>query len=232
MAIHRIQLDDHNNRRQSYHGHNDNATTDLTGSASSSSSTFAANVEQHCHSSSINTCLPCGACSCCEDVCGEPTCQDCFHNENVNNDNSQQKQDERCCFERRGHRAARGPGPQQGHPSSCASSNNGRKSTYTMCEIRRHNTTESAWLVAGNDIYDVTEYMTVHPGGSSSLLKKSGGVVDCTRDLNFHSRKGQKLWQKYHVGKVVECPGTQAQRRSKQKDLSVVEKDWWKFWEY
>mmetsp|Transcript_10782 Transcript_10782/g.25694 ORF Transcript_10782/g.25694 Transcript_10782/m.25694 type:complete len:227 (+) Transcript_10782:273-953(+) len=226
MAIHRTQLDDHNNRRQSYHGHNDNATTDLTGPASSS--TFAANVvEHHCQSSSP-ICLPCGACRCCEDGCGEPTCEDCFHNENVNND-SQQK-DERWCFERRRLEVGGGARQQQGHPSSCTSSNR-RKSTYTMCEIRRHNTTESAWLVAGNDIYDVTEYMTVHPGGSSSLLKKSGGVVDCTRDLNFHSRKGQKLWQKYHVGKVGECPGTRRAQQSKQKVVSAVEKDWWKFWE-
>jgi cytochrome b involved in lipid metabolism len=92
---------------------------------------------------------------------------------------------------------------------------------------------QSAWIVAGQDIYDVTEYMNIHPGGSTSLLKKSGGLVDCTRDLNFHSKRGQKLWQQYHVGKVIPCPSQANQSPHNNKpgnNMVAVGGDWWKFW--
>jgi cytochrome b involved in lipid metabolism len=167
--------------------------------------------------SSLDRCFPCGACRCCEgDTCGEPVCEDCVattvqQSEHIFKSVCPISSSEKCF--------------------DCQRQN---RSSYTMCEIRRHNTTESAWIVAGNDIYDVTEYMNIHPGGSTSLLKKSGGVVDCSRDLHFHSKKGQKLWQKYYIGKVVACPYSST-LSSSQKEIKTttrfVEKEWWKFWE-
>lgn len=95
----------------------------------------------------------------------------------------------------------------------------GASRCYTLCEVRRHSTGESAWLVAGDDIYDATEYLNSnqHPGGKVSILKKAGGVADCAEDLHFHSRNGRKMWQKYHVGKLVPCKG-------------LHERQWWQFW--
>ncbi len=31
--------------------------------------------------------------------------------------------------------------------------------------------------------------------------------MDCTRDLNFHSSKAKTLWEKFHIGYLVPCPG-------------------------
>lgn len=89
---------------------------------------------------------------------------------------------------------------------------------FSMEEVKRHNTAESAWLVAGDKIYDATEYIRIHPGGERSILRKSGGVCDCTEDFLFHSKSGQKLWQKYYVGKLKLAPGSTADRL------------WWQFW--
>jgi cytochrome b involved in lipid metabolism len=76
---------------------------------------------------------------------------------------------------------------------------------YTPCQIRRHNTVKSAWLVAGDTVYDATAYITSHPGGTESILKRAGGVKDVTRDLNFHSASGQRLFQKCKLGRVRVC---------------------------
>lgn len=89
--------------------------------------------------------------------------------------------------------------------------------TYTMCEIRRHANASSAWLVAGCNVYDATEYINKHPGGAQSILKKCGGACDCTADLNFHSKSGKKVWEKYRIGKVRQC----GMRNDKL---------WWMFW--
>lgn len=94
---------------------------------------------------------------------------------------------------------------------------------YTRSEIKRHDTERSAWIVAGDDIYDVTDYVEHHPGGKYSIMKKIGGVVDCTQDMMFHSKSGQKYWKQFLIGKVTKIPS---------KNGHPVEKEWWKFWEW
>mmetsp|Transcript_20963 Transcript_20963/g.45453 ORF Transcript_20963/g.45453 Transcript_20963/m.45453 type:complete len:178 (-) Transcript_20963:72-605(-) len=78
--------------------------------------------------------------------------------------------------------------------------------TYSMCQLRRHNHGDSAWILCGNTIYDATTYIRSHPGGMEAILRKSGGAVDCTEDLRFHSKRAQKEWKKYKVGTLCHCP--------------------------
>ena len=40
-------------------------------------------------------------------------------------------------------------------------------------------------------------FLYSHPGGYDSIAKKNG--LDCTRDFNFHSKKGQHLWENFLV---------------------------------
>ena len=89
-------------------------------------------------------------------------------------------------------------------PSSAFVSRGGEK-YYTICQVRRHNTKESAWLVAGDTIYDATPYVNTHPGGETSILRKAGGAEDVSRDLHFHSPTGKRMFQRYKIGKLREC---------------------------
>uniref|UniRef100_A0A7S3K3K6 Cytochrome b5 heme-binding domain-containing protein n=1 Tax=Aureoumbra lagunensis TaxID=44058 RepID=A0A7S3K3K6_9STRA len=76
---------------------------------------------------------------------------------------------------------------------------------FTRCEIRRHSTAESCWLVAGSTIYDVTSFIPRHPAGTYSIVRNAGGR-DCTEDLAFHSGKAQKLWNQHKIGRLMLCP--------------------------
>mmetsp|Transcript_17075 Transcript_17075/g.25493 ORF Transcript_17075/g.25493 Transcript_17075/m.25493 type:complete len:396 (-) Transcript_17075:197-1384(-) len=81
--------------------------------------------------------------------------------------------------------------------------------TMTKCQMKRYNNKQNGIYIQCNDemIYDVTSYIDHHPGGINSILRRSGGAVDCTRDMNFHSSNAKKLWKKFHIGYLVECPG-------------------------
>jgi cytochrome b involved in lipid metabolism len=68
----------------------------------------------------------------------------------------------------------------------------------------------------------VTEYLRIHPGGKTSILRKAGGAQDCTEDLHFHSKKGQKLWKSYHIGKIRECPASRNDSSGKPLKWPVV----------
>lgn len=106
--------------------------------------------------------------------------------------------------------------------TSSASDDSIRLHYYTRAEIKQHSTEASAWIVAGENVYDVTDYIEHHPGGKYSIMKKTGGAVDCTRDLKFHSKSGQKYWDQFLIGKVTKIPS---------KNGLPVEKEWWRFWE-
>lgn len=79
--------------------------------------------------------------------------------------------------------------------------------SFTMCQVRRHNDEESAWLIAGKVVYDATPYIRCHPGGKMSIMKFSGGAKDCTDDMNFHSKKAIRAWKKNRVGQLRRCTG-------------------------
>jgi hypothetical protein len=139
----------------------------------------------------------CDACVDCPDTCGQPQCLPCTY--------KAEEAEHSCC------------------PVVKGKDKNG---CYTMCQVRRHNHAESAWLVAGDAIYDVTSYMNSHPGGVESILRKAGGAQDCSKDLLFHSKAGIKAWKKYKVGKLRDC-------KCDTEDSSVDEEmkqHWWMDW--
>lgn len=98
-----------------------------------------------------------------------------------------------------------------------------RRSTvryFTMCQVRRHNSLDSAWIVAGDTVYNATPVLQRHPGGVESILRKSGGVADCSRDIEFHSRKGKGMFRKLAIGKLRSCQCHQVEET----------KPWWALW--
>lgn len=121
--------------------------------------------------------------------------------------------DEFCvtCQKQRHAKPARGGGSDRGWflealAIVCQCQETQQPHTYTRCQIRRHNHAESAWVLVGNVIYDVTPYLRSHPAGAGAILKKCGGVADCTEDLRFHSKRSQKAWKKNKVGTLCRCP--------------------------
>ena len=123
----------------------------------------------------------CDACPNCADRCGNVNCQTCANKS-----------------------------PKTAPPSTMFLGRADDEKYYTSCQLRRHDHAASAWLLVGDTIYDSTEYMAKHPGGMTSILKKSGGKVDCSVDFEFHSKGARKTWRKYKVGKLCPCPSQQS----------------------
>ncbi|KAK7058845.1 hypothetical protein VNI00_001469 [Paramarasmius palmivorus] len=46
--------------------------------------------------------------------------------------------------------------------------------TWTLQQVAEHNTTKSCWVIINNNVYDVTEFLSEHPGGSTIILKYAG----------------------------------------------------------
>lgn len=56
--------------------------------------------------------------------------------------------------------------------------NDERERAYTLAEVATHNTPENCWTSIRENVYDVTAWITKHPGGEKAILKTCG--IDAT----------------------------------------------------
>ena len=49
-------------------------------------------------------------------------------------------------------------------------------------EVAKHNSQKSCWIVLESNVYDVTTFLSLHPGGAGILLKQAGTVCKNAQD--------------------------------------------------
>lgn len=77
--------------------------------------------------------------------------------------------------------------------------------SYSMEEVRQHNSVESAWFVNKGRVFDVTEFVSRHPGGRNVLLPKFGNdVTEIMQDpqIHKHTAFAHNMMKKYCIGKL------------------------------
>lgn len=87
------------------------------------------------------------------------------------------------------------------YPSSPSGNNFPRASlpTISRFDFSKHNTDDSAWVLVNGKIYDVTPFLSKHPGGRTILLGYAGGRDATTAFQNAHPGKS--------IGRNVRCIG-------------------------
>lgn len=113
------------------------------------------------------------------------------------------------------------PGNQSGgwmarerHLESSAESNNTLKKSlstpfmntsskvYSVSDLKKHNSPDSAWIAVHGHVYDCTPFLKDHPGGADSILINAG--TDCTEEFDaIHSDKAKNLLEEYRIGELI-----------------------------
>ena len=75
--------------------------------------------------------------------------------------------------------------------------------TATMAEVATHNSEASCWSVIDTSIYDLTEWISKHPGGSRNIIKICGidGTAAFVRE-HGSSKKAAAALENYYYGEV------------------------------
>eukprot|EP00041_Stephanoeca_diplocostata_P004461 m.45418 g.45418 ORF g.45418 m.45418 type:complete len:307 (+) comp15130_c0_seq1:51-971(+) len=60
------------------------------------------------------------------------------------------------------------------------------QATYSMHEVAQHNTDTSTWVVINGDVYDVTQFKEMHPGGAKVVMHYAG--ADASDEFNMLHR--------------------------------------------
>lgn len=86
---------------------------------------------------------------------------------------------------------------------SSSSSSSSSENKYSLTEVEKHNTQESAWIVIHNEVYDVTTFLDDHPGGPEILLAACG--KDASEEFVDigHSRDAIIMLEKYKIGTYI-----------------------------
>ncbi|XP_027156629.1 nitrate reductase [NADH]-like [Coffea eugenioides] len=73
---------------------------------------------------------------------------------------------------------------------------------FSMSEVKKHNSADSAWIIVHGHVYDTTRFLKDHPGGSDSILINAG--TDCTEEFEaIHSDKAKKLLEDFRIGELI-----------------------------
>jgi cytochrome b involved in lipid metabolism len=47
--------------------------------------------------------------------------------------------------------------------------------TYTLSDLKAHNTEKSCWIAVHGKVYDVTDFLEEHPGGYDIIITSATG---------------------------------------------------------
>lgn len=79
---------------------------------------------------------------------------------------------------------------------------------YTIEEVKNHSTPASAWVVYSGDVYDITDFIPLHPGGAILTHYLGQDVEQVWKDGGFTkhllNNNAVSILSKYKIGKLKE----------------------------
>jgi cytochrome b involved in lipid metabolism len=76
----------------------------------------------------------------------------------------------------------------------------------SLAEIAKHSSVRNCWLLINNKVYNVTSFLSSHPGGIGTILPycgKEASRVFATKDVGApHSQVASNLLASYYIGNL------------------------------
>jgi len=74
--------------------------------------------------------------------------------------------------------------------------------SFTLAEIAKHGSRNDCYLIINNNVYNVSSYISYHPGGSRTITSRCGKEVTGIF-ARIHSNRAWDLLKKYKIGTIT-----------------------------
>lgn len=77
----------------------------------------------------------------------------------------------------------------------------------TSAQVATHNTAGNCWMIIGSGVYNVTNYIPLHPGGPGQIIPYCGKnatiAFSTLGGRGSHSQSAQNMLTNYYVGDII-----------------------------
>ncbi|KAK3387599.1 inositolphosphorylceramide-B C-26 hydroxylase [Podospora didyma] len=90
--------------------------------------------------------------------------------------------------------------------------------TFTLAEVESHNSSKSCFVTIGRNVYDVTDFVDSHPGGSDLVLEYAGKDIEAIlkdESSHAHSESAYEVLDESLVGSLPSLNGAAANGHAK-----------------
>jgi cytochrome b involved in lipid metabolism len=95
--------------------------------------------------------------------------------------------------------------------------------SYTVEQVQVHNTANDCWIIVDGKVFDVTKFLSEHPGGKKVLLKKAG--KDASKEFKtFHNASiMQRVGVPMQIGVIASSEATEKPKEQQRAVQPVIE---------
>lgn len=83
--------------------------------------------------------------------------------------------------------------------------NNNYRKQITLDEVAYHDTITDCWIVLYDRVYDITDFLEMHPGGHDVLLEHAGRDATIAFIGTGHSKAAFESLKMYEIGELPLC---------------------------
>jgi len=69
----------------------------------------------------------------------------------------------------------------------------------TLEEVQKHTVKEDCWTIVHGKVYDITKYISRHPGGVRLIMKNAGGDSSQDFEAMEHSKNARTILAKFYI---------------------------------
>mmetsp|Transcript_15575 Transcript_15575/g.24217 ORF Transcript_15575/g.24217 Transcript_15575/m.24217 type:complete len:123 (-) Transcript_15575:249-617(-) len=85
---------------------------------------------------------------------------------------------------------------------------------FTLADVATHKTKDDCWITVHGKVYDVTKYLSEHPGGEEIILESAGTDATTNFEDIGHSQGARDILTEYEIGELEGYEPPAAKKKS------------------